>query len=103
VRTRTDTLEPAHLPITDEDLVKTGVIDATKVAPTTLQNATSIATLLLIAEAVISEIPEKPKERSGGVGGGKGGMGGMGGDFGRPAALPPSSRRRASARPRAPS
>ncbi|MET0648229.1 MAG: chaperonin GroEL, partial [Pyrinomonadaceae bacterium] len=41
-----------------EDLVKAGVIDPTKVTRTALQNATSIAGLLLTTEAVVSEIPE---------------------------------------------
>ncbi|MET0645059.1 MAG: chaperonin GroEL, partial [Pyrinomonadaceae bacterium] len=42
-----------------EDLVKAGVIDPTKVTRTALQNATSIAGLLLTTEAVVSEIPEE--------------------------------------------
>jgi chaperonin GroEL len=67
---------------TYEDLVKSGVIDPTKVVRTALQNAASIATLLLTTEAVISEIPEPKKASAGaGAGGGMGGMGGMGGDF----------------------
>jgi chaperonin GroEL len=44
-----------------EDLVKAGVIDPTKVVRTALQNASSIASLLLTTEALVSEIPEKPK------------------------------------------
>ena len=62
--------------------MKAGVIDPTKVVRTALQNAASIATLLLTTEAVISEIPEK-KDKGAGMpgGGGMGGMGGMGGDF----------------------
>jgi chaperonin GroEL len=65
-----------------EDLVKSGVIDPTKVVRTALQNAASIATLLLTTEAVVSEIPEPKKASAGaGAGGGMGGMGGMGGDF----------------------
>jgi chaperonin GroEL len=46
---------------TYEDLVKAGVIDPTKVVRTALQNAASIASLLLTTEALVSEIPEKPK------------------------------------------
>ena len=46
---------------TYEDLVKAGVIDPTKVVRTALQNASSIASLLLTTEALVSEIPEKPK------------------------------------------
>ena len=45
-----------------EDLVKAGVIDPTKVARTALQNATSIASLLLTTEAVITEMPEDKKK-----------------------------------------
>ncbi|MCC7175627.1 MAG: chaperonin GroEL, partial [Bryobacterales bacterium] len=45
-----------------EDLVKAGVIDPTKVARTALQNASSIASLMLTTEALIAEIPEKKKE-----------------------------------------
>jgi chaperonin GroEL len=60
---------------TYEDLVKAGVIDPTKVVRSALQNAASIASLLLTTEAMVSEIPEK-KEAPGGGGPG-GGMGGM--------------------------
>jgi chaperonin GroEL len=42
-----------------EDLVKAGVIDPTKVVRTALQNASSIASLLLTTEALVSELPEK--------------------------------------------
>ena len=45
-----------------EDLVKAGVIDPTKVARSALQNATSIASLLLTTEAVITEVPEDKKK-----------------------------------------
>jgi chaperonin GroEL len=66
-----------------EDLVKAGVIDPTKVVRTALQNAASVASLLLTTEAMIAEAPEK-KKAAGGAGGGMpdmGGMGGMGGDM----------------------
>jgi len=43
------------------DLVREGVIDPTKVARTALQNAASIASLLLTTEAVVAEAPEKEK------------------------------------------
>ncbi len=58
------------------DLVKQGVIDPTKVARTALQNAGSIAALMLTTEALVSEIPEEKKEApmGGGHGGGMGGM-----------------------------
>ncbi len=59
------------------DLVKAGVIDPTKVTRTALQNAGSIAGLMLTTEALISEIPEEKKESMGGGHGGGGGMGGM--------------------------
>ena len=59
-----------------EDLVKAGVIDPTKVVRSALQNASSIAALLLTTEAMVSEIPEEKKEAHGGGGPG-GGMGGM--------------------------
>jgi chaperonin GroEL len=42
-----------------EDLVKAGVIDPTKVTRTALQNAASIASLMLTTEAMIADIPEK--------------------------------------------
>jgi chaperonin GroEL len=58
-----------------ENLVEAGVIDPTKVVRTALQNASSIAGLLLTTEALISEIPEK-KDDAAGAGGGMGGMGG---------------------------
>jgi chaperonin GroEL len=60
-----------------EDLVKAGVVDPTKVTRTALQNAASIAGLLLTTECMITEIPEKEKAPAGGGGGGMGGMGGM--------------------------
>jgi chaperonin GroEL len=58
-----------------EDLVKAGVIDPAKVVRSALQNASSIASLLLTTEALVSEIPEDKKEAPAMPGGG--GMGGM--------------------------
>jgi chaperonin GroEL len=58
-----------------EDLVKAGVLDPTKVARTALQNAGSIASLMLTTEALVAEIPEEKKEAP--MGGHGGGMGGM--------------------------
>jgi chaperonin GroEL len=55
------------------DLVKDGVIDPTKVVRTALQNAASVASLLLTTEAMIAE---KPEENAGAPGGMPGGMGG---------------------------
>ncbi|HVF76468.1 MAG TPA: chaperonin GroEL [Acidimicrobiales bacterium] len=62
-----------------EDLLKAGVIDPAKVTRSALQNAASIAALLLTTEAVVADKPEKPGA-GGGMppGGGMGGMGGMG-------------------------
>jgi chaperonin GroEL len=57
-----------------ENLVQAGVIDPTKVVRTALQNAASIAALLLTTEALVSEIPEEKKQ---GPAPGAGGMGGM--------------------------
>src|ERR1035438_5433580 len=60
-----------------EDLVKAGVIDPTKVTRTALQNAGSIASLMLTTEALVAELPEEKKESPMGGGHGGGGMGGM--------------------------
>ena len=61
---------------TYEDLVKAGVIDPAKVVRSALQNASSIASLLLTTEALISEIPEE-KAGAAMAQGSPGGMGGM--------------------------
>ena len=61
-----------------EDLMSAGVIDPAKVTRIALQNASSIAALLLTTETLVTDIPEKePPPAPGGYGGG--GMGGMGG------------------------
>ena len=57
------------------DLMEMGVVDPTKVARCALQNAASVAGLILTTDAMVAE---SPKEESGG-GHGHGGMGGMGG------------------------
>jgi chaperonin GroEL len=62
-----------------EDLEKAGVIDPTKVSRTALQNAASVASLLLTTEAMVAEKPKK-KARSAGGGGMGGGMPDYGGD-----------------------
>jgi chaperonin GroEL len=64
-----------------EDLVKAGVVDPKKVTRSALQNAASIAGLLLTTECLITDLPEKdkPAPGGGGHGGGMGDMGGMGG------------------------
>jgi len=62
------------------DMIQAGIIDPTKVSRSALQNASSIAGLMLTTEALIAE---KPKEDGGAMGGGMpGGMGGMGGGMG---------------------
>ena len=58
------------------DMVKAGIIDPAKVTRSALQNAASIASLLLTTECAITDIPEKEKAPAG-PGGGMGGMGGM--------------------------
>jgi chaperonin GroEL len=63
---------------TYEDLVKAGVIDPAKVTRTALQNAASIAGLMLTTEAMVSELPEDEKGGGSGMPGGMGGMSGMG-------------------------
>jgi len=58
------------------DLVESGVVDPTKVARFALQNASSVASLMLTTEAMVAELPKDEKPMGGG--GGMGGMGGMG-------------------------
>jgi len=58
------------------DLIDSGIIDPTKVVRTALQDAASVAGLLITTEAMIAEKPEK-KSAGGGMPGGMGGMGGM--------------------------
>ncbi|MGH9340284.1 MAG: chaperonin GroEL [Acidobacteriota bacterium] len=62
-----------------ENLVDAGVIDPTMVTRTALQNAASIASLLLTTEAMVTELPEADKEKV--PGGGHPGMGDMGGMY----------------------
>jgi len=62
-----------------EDLVKAGVVDPKKVTRTALQNAASIAGLLLTTECLVTEIPEKDKKAP--APGGHGEMGGGGMDY----------------------
>jgi chaperonin GroEL len=61
------------------DMVKMGVIDPAKVTRLALQNAASIAGLMLTTEALVAEIKEESK--AAGAGGGPGGPGGMGGMY----------------------
>ena len=65
---------------TDEygDMLKMGILDPTKVTRIALQNAASIAGLMITTEAMIAELPKDEEKMSGGgMGGGMGGMGGM--------------------------
>jgi chaperonin GroEL len=71
------------------DLVSAGVIDPAKVVRTALQNAASVAALLLTTDSLITEIPKEEEPAGGdhhdhGMGGGMPGMGGMGGMGGMP-------------------
>jgi chaperonin GroEL len=58
------------------DLIKTGITDPAKVVRSALENASSIAAMILTTEALITDIPEKESSMPGGAGG-MGGMGGM--------------------------
>jgi len=58
------------------DMVAMGILDPTKVTRTALQNAASIAGLMITTEAMVGELPKKDEPAMGG-GGGMGGMGGM--------------------------
>ena len=61
------------------DMVAKGIIDPTKVVRTALQDAASVAGLLVTTEAMVAELPKEPAPAMpGGGGGGMGGMGGMG-------------------------
>ena len=62
-----------------EDLVKAGIVDPTKVVRSALQNAASVAGLILTTEALVADKPEEEKKGAGGggPGGPPGGMDGM--------------------------
>ena len=60
-----------------KNLVDAGIIDPTKVVRTALQDAASVASLLITTEAMVAERPAKPAAPAGGPGGGMGGMGDM--------------------------
>ncbi|MBN2403932.1 MAG: chaperonin GroEL [Spirochaetes bacterium] len=60
-----------------EDMMKAGIIDPAKVVRSALQNAASIASMLLTTEVLITDKPEKESMPAGMPGGGMGGMGGM--------------------------
>jgi chaperonin GroEL len=58
-------------------MIQAGIIDPTKVVRAALQDAASIAGLLVTTECMVADVPEK--KDGGGAGGGMGDMGGMGG------------------------
>jgi len=58
------------------DMMKKGIIDPTKVVRSALENASSIAAMVLVTEALVADIPEKEKMPAM-LGGGMGGMEGM--------------------------
>ena len=59
------------------DMIEFGILDPTKVTRTALQNAASIAGLMITTEAMVADAPKKDEPAMGGAGGGMGGMGGM--------------------------
>lgn len=63
------------------DMIKSGIIDPTKVVRTALQDAASVASLLITTEAMVAEKPEPKSSMPAGMPGGMGGMGGMGMDY----------------------
>ncbi|KTD00002.1 chaperonin GroEL [Legionella erythra] len=60
------------------DMVEMGILDPTKVTRTALQNAASVASLMLTTECMVAELPKKEESAGAGDMGGMGGMGGMG-------------------------
>ncbi len=60
------------------DMFEMGILDPTKVTRTALQNAASIAGLMITTEAMVAEAPKKDDKAASGAPGGMGGMGGMG-------------------------
>ncbi len=59
------------------DMIEMGILDPTKVTRTALQNAASVAGLMITTEAMVAEHPEEKKDAGAGMGGGMGDMGGM--------------------------
>src|ERR1700754_945377 len=59
------------------DMIEMGILDPTKVTRTALQNAASVASLMLTTEAMVAEAPKEEAAAGGGMPGGMGGMGGM--------------------------
>jgi chaperonin GroEL len=76
--TRTGHIRSTQTPKGNGNLVSKGIIDPTKVVRTALQDAASIAGLLITTEAMVAELPKKQSPAMpGGPSGGMGGMGGM--------------------------
>ena len=63
------------------DMIEMGILDPTKVTRTALQNAASVASLMLTTECMVAEAPKEESGAGGMPGGGMGGMGGMGMDM----------------------
>lgn len=61
------------------DMMEMGILDPTKVTRTALQQAASVASLMITTECMIADLPKKDTAVGGGMGGGMGGMGGMDG------------------------
>src|SRR5205814_76823 len=64
------------------DLIEKGIVDPAKVVRRALQDAASVAGLLVTTEAMVAEVPKEPAAPAMPTGGGMGGMGGMGGGLG---------------------
>ena len=64
------------------NMIEAGIVDPAKVTRSALQNAASIAAMILTTESLVADKPEKDKDPMGGMGGMGGGMGGMGGGMG---------------------
>ena len=61
------------------DMVKAGIIDPAKVTRSALQNAVSVASMIITTECLVADLPKKDDSSMGGMPNGMGGMGGMGG------------------------
>ena len=59
------------------DMFEAGIVDPKMVTRSALQNAASIAAIMLTTEAIVAELPEEKKDAAAGMGGGMGGMGMM--------------------------
>ena len=59
------------------DMIEMGILDPTKVTRLALQNAASVASLLLTTEVIVADAPKEEEHAHGAPGGGMGGMGGM--------------------------